>query len=283
MTTTKTFRGNLPPLFASTASAEVVPGNPVARSRMRIARGRTLYGIGDPLRGLYVVHVGVLKSCAISSDGLQQVVAFPMAGDVLGLDALSTGTHQGEVVALEDAELYLLPVAQCECWSLGSAYAQRLLLRTMAHEIVRGQQHAVMLGTMRAEQRVAIFLLDLSQRYCHLGYSRSHFVLRMSRHDIGSYLGLKLETVSRALSRSQQEGILQARGKTIALLDFPALWRLSGLSPESQSVPPDPIVDNGGCLVSAAMAEAAVAQSHARVAAARRAHRSAHDALVQVA
>jgi CRP/FNR family transcriptional regulator len=121
-----------------------------------------------------------------------------------------------------------------------------MMLRTMAHEIVRSQDLMIMLGTMRAEQRVALFLLDLSQRYGRLGYSQTQFLLRMTRQEIGSYLGLKLETVSRILSHFQQEGYLQVQGRSISLLDLPALGQLSGLSPDRSRVAPESILDREG-------------------------------------
>ncbi len=231
------------------ASANVVALNPPKRSRQRVRRGETLYGVGDPFRSLYVVRVGVLKSFTVSDDGLAQVTGFLMVGDVIGMDGIDTGCHQNEVVALEDAEVFVVPFSQCEQWSQESAHGQRLMMRTLAREIVRSQELMMVLGSLRAEQRLATFLLDISDRYGRLGYSRSEFVLRMTRNDIGSYLGLKLETVSRLLSRFQQEGFIQVQGKSIALLDFPALWQLSGLSPNRQRPAADPILDREGELL----------------------------------
>ena len=234
------------PVVRSAASLNVVSLKPPKRSRRRVRRGETLYGVGDPFRVLYVVRVGVFKCFTVSDDGLMQVTGFPMSGELIGLDGIDTGQHQSEVVALEDAEVFVVPFAQCEQWTQESAHGQRLMLRTMAHEIVRSQDLMVMLGTMRAEQRVAIFLLDLSMRYGRLGYSHSQFLLRMTRQEIGSYLGLKLETVSRILSHFQQAAFIQVQGRSIALLDFPALSRLSGWSPERERHAPDSILDRDG-------------------------------------
>jgi CRP/FNR family transcriptional regulator len=239
------------PTDCSAAPVNVVPLKSPKRSRHRVRRGATLYGVGDSFHVLYVVRVGVLKSCTVSDDGLMQVTGFLMSGDVMGLDGIDTGFHQSQVVALEDAEVFMVPFAQCEQWSQESRHSQRLMMRTLAREIVRSQELMILLGTMRAEQRVATFLLDLSERYGRLGYSRSQFVLRMTRQDIGSYLGLKLETVSRALSRFQQDGFIQVQGRSIALLDFAALWRLSGLSPDRPRPAVDPILDREGELLCA--------------------------------
>jgi CRP/FNR family transcriptional regulator, anaerobic regulatory protein len=231
------------------AGANVVPLGAPKRSRHRVRRGETLYGIGDPFRSLYVVRVGVLKTFTVSDEGLMQVTGFAMAGDVIGLDGIDTSRHQSSVVALEDCELFVLPFAQCEQWSQESAHGQRLMMRTLAREIVRSQELMIVLGTMRAEQRLATFLLDISERYGRLGYSRAQFLLRMTRQDIGSYLGLKLETVSRLLSRFQQEGFMQVQGKSISLLDFDSLRQLSGFSSERRRPAPDPILDREGELL----------------------------------
>ena len=208
------------------ASVNVVSMKPPKRSRRRIHRGESLYGVGDPFRVLYVVRVGVFKSFTVSDDGLMQVTGFPMVGELIGLDGFDTGLHQSEVVALEDAEVFVLPFAQCEQWSQESIHGQRMMLRTMAHEIVRSQDLMIMLGTMRAEQRVALFLLDLSQRYRARGYSSSEFVLRMTRAEIASYLGLKLETVSRMFSRFQHAGWISVDRRSIRLLDPAAVSRV---------------------------------------------------------
>lgn len=231
------------------ASAKVVALTAPKRTRHRIRRGETLYGVGDTFRSLFVVRVGMLKTFTTSDDGLLQVTGFQMAGDVVGMDGIDTGRHQSSVVALEDSELFVVPFAQCEQWSHESAHGQRLMMRTLAREIVRSQELMIVLGTMRAEQRLATFLLDLSERYGRLGYSRSQFLLRMTRQDIGSYLGLKLETVSRLLSRLQQEGFIQVQGRSIALLDFESMRQLSGFSPNRQRPMAEPIVDREGELL----------------------------------
>lgn len=228
------------------ASADVVTLNRPTCSRRDVRRGETLCGAGDSFRMLYVVRSGTFKSYIMSDDGLIQVTGFQISGDMIGLDGIGTGHHQEEVVALEDAEAFVLPFAQCEQWSRESARGQRMMMRTLGREIVRSQEHMLILGAPRAEQRIAVFLLDLSLRYGRLGYSRSQFMLRMTRQDIGSYLGLTLETVSRLLSRFQREGVLQVQGKSVALLDFSTLLRLAGLSSNGGSPAIESIIDRKG-------------------------------------
>jgi len=228
------------------ADADALPRHRRACSRRRLVRGESLCTAGDTFRMLHIVSSGILKCFVMSHNGAVQVTGFQIAGDIVGLDGIGTGLHQSGAEALVDAEVFVLPFAQCERWSQESAYGQHLLMRTLAQETIRSQQHMLALGTMRAEQRMATFLLDLSLRYARLGLSRSRFVLGMSRKDIGSYLGLTLETVSRLLSRLQRDGLLQVQGRTIDLLDFPALRRLAGLLNERRCTTLDPIVDGMG-------------------------------------
>ena len=220
--------------------------------RRHLRRHEILHSAGGPFIALFAVRLGHLKSLALSDDGLVQITDFLMASDVLGLDGIDTGYHQSEVVALDDAEVFVLPYAKCEHWSRASAYGQRQMARMLAFKGERSREHMFMLGTMHTEQKLATFLLDLSERYGRLGYSRSQFVLRMTRQEIGSYLGLKLETVSRALSDLQQQGIIQLQGRSVALLDFSALWRISGTSRDRQMPTMAPILNQEGELLAVA-------------------------------
>ena len=228
--------------------ADVLPAHWRACSRRSLVRGESLCTAGESFRTLHVVSSGALKCFVVSPNGAVQVTGFQIAGDIVGLDGIGTGLHQSGTVALLDAEVFVLPFVQCELWSQASAYGQHLLMRTMAVETIRSQRHMLALGTMRADQRMASFLLDFSRRYERLGLSYSRFVLGMPRQDIGSYLGLTLETVSRLLSRLQREGMLQVQGRSIDLLDFPALRRLSGELTQHRGTALDSIVDGMGRL-----------------------------------
>jgi CRP/FNR family transcriptional regulator len=230
------------------APSSVTPLKPANRMRRRVRRGETLFGAGDPFGTLFVVRAGHFKSLASSANGLVQVTRFPMAADVLGLDGIDTGFHQCDVVAFDNAEVFVLQFAECEQWARETAHGQRTLRRALAREITRSHDHMLLLSAARADQRVAIFLLDMAERYRRLGESRSRFALRMTRQDIGSYLGLQLETVSRILSHFQREGFIQVQGREISMLDFPALWRLSGHTPDSHRPMVEPILDPQGNL-----------------------------------
>jgi len=223
----------LDPARAGTAGTnEAQPEGAHRRPRRRVLRYEALYHAGDPLDAIYVVHVGFLKSVTKLDNGLAQVTGFHMAGDVIGLDGIESGRHASGAIALEDADAFELPLTELRRWAQDFAHGQRQVTRLLAYEIGRCQAHMLMLGTMRAEQRIAAFLLELSERYGRQGYSRTRLELRMTREEMGSYLGLKLETVSRLLSRFQQKGLVRAHGRSISLVDLRGLWQVSGIGPD---------------------------------------------------
>jgi len=197
-------------------------------ARTRLRKGETLYRAGDPLTGLFAVRVGSLKTAVLAEDGREQVAGFHMSGEIVGLDGMGTEWHVSHAVALEDSEVCVMPLERLEKLAHDMPTLQRNLRRFLAREIGRQQSVMLMLGSMRAEERLAAFLLDLGARYRRRGYSGSEFVLRMTREEIGSYLGLTLETVSRLLSRFQQEGLIRVQGRGVTLLDQPALRELCG-------------------------------------------------------
>jgi len=196
--------------------------------RKRIKRGESLYRAGDAFGSLYAVRSGFFKSCIILEDGRDQVTAFHMPGEILGTDGIGTELHNLNVVALEDSEVCVIPFARLEKASSEMPGLQRQLHKIMSREIVRDQGIMMLLGTMRAEERVAVFLLNLSQRFVARGYSPAEFHLRMTREEIGSHLGLKLETVSRIFSRFQEDGLVTVQQKHIRILDVAGLKRTLG-------------------------------------------------------
>jgi len=192
----------------------------------RVKRGETLYHAGSGFESLYAVRSGFFKSRVVLEDGRDQVTGFHMAGEILGTDGIGTGEHAADVIALEDSEVCVIPYAHIEAPAL-----QRQLHKVMSRELVRDQGVMMLLGTMRAEERLAAFLLNLSQRLVVRGYARDDFHLRMTREEIGSYLGLSLETVSRLFSRFQDEGLLTVQQKHIHIVDIPGLKALVGREP----------------------------------------------------
>jgi CRP/FNR family transcriptional regulator, anaerobic regulatory protein len=197
-------------------------------SRVRLKKGDALYRAGDTFSALYAIRMGSCKTTVLSEDGREQVAGYHMLGDVLGMDGIGTERYGCEAVALEDTECCVLPFDELGDLTRSSGPLQHNLYQFLSREIARGQDIMLLLGSMRAEERLAAFLLNLSQRYRERGYSATEFVLRMSRQEIGSYIGLKLETVSRLFSRFQQEGLIQVQGRSIKLLDIPTLKQLLG-------------------------------------------------------
>ena len=196
--------------------------------RRPLRRGEYLFRAGSPFQSLYAVRTGFLKSYALHEDGREQVTGFHMMGEIVGLDAISSDAHTCDAIALEDTEICEIPFARLEELSRHMPTLQRHLHKIMSREIVRDHGVMLLLGSMKAEERLAAFLLNLSQRYAARGYSPISFHLRMTREEIGSYLGLKLETVSRAFSRFQEEKLVTVHNKDVELKDIDALKMMIG-------------------------------------------------------
>ena len=192
----------------------------------RVKRGEHLYRAGDPFDAIFAVRSGFFKTDVLLADGREQVTGFQMAGELLGLDGISTESHSCNAVALEDSDVCSIPFSKLESLSREIVALQHHFHKVMSREIVRDHGVMMLLGTMRAEERLAAFLLNLSQRFTARGYSPAEFYLRMTREEIGSYLGLKLETVSRAFSRFQEEGLIAVQQKHVRILDIAGLKRL---------------------------------------------------------
>jgi CRP/FNR family transcriptional regulator len=184
----------------------------------RLKRGETLYRTGSAFASLYAVRTGFFKSSVMLEDGRDQVTGFHMAGEILGMDGIGSGDHATDLVALEDSEVCVIPYAHLE-----EPVLQRQLHKVMSRELVREHGVMMLLGTMRAEERLAAFLVNLSQRFLARGYARDDFHLRMTRDEIGSYLGLSLETVSRLFSRFHDDRLISVQQKHIRILDLPRL------------------------------------------------------------
>jgi CRP/FNR family transcriptional regulator len=200
-------------------------------TRHRVSRGDHLYRTNESFESIYAIRVGFFKTEVFFEDGRDQVTGFQMAGELLGLDGIGSEKHTCNAVALEDSEVCAIPFAHLEGLSREIRNLQHHFHKVMSREIVRDHGVMMLLGTMRAEERLAAFLLNLSQRFTLRGFSHTEFVLRMTRDEIGSYLGLKLETVSRAFSRFQDEGLISVRQKRIHILDIPGLKRLVSHAP----------------------------------------------------
>ena len=194
-------------------------------ARRKVAAGQTLYRPGDKFQFIYAVRSGTFKSSLTLAGRGEQVTGFHMAGELMGLDGLANGVHASSATALEDTEVCAIQYSHLSELAANSGNMQMVLARLMSREIVREHSLMVLLGSMNAEERLAAFLLNLSQRLKARGYSSSEFHLRMSRAEIGSYLGMKLETVSRTFSAFQQQGLLEVDKKHVRIIDIEGLTR----------------------------------------------------------
>jgi CRP/FNR family transcriptional regulator, anaerobic regulatory protein len=189
----------------------------LTRVKRRVAKGATLYRTGDAFESLYAVRSGSFKTVGVSRHGDEKVTGLHLPGEVMGLEAINTKRQGYDAIALEDSEVCVVPFAALSNLSMRIPELQQQLLRILSGDISRDQGLMLLLGGMHAEQRLAAFLLSLSRRYQKLGYASTRFSLRMTREEIGSYLGLTLETVSRLFSRFQKDGLLKAHQKEIEL------------------------------------------------------------------
>ncbi|WP_239351272.1 fumarate/nitrate reduction transcriptional regulator Fnr [Snodgrassella communis] len=190
----------------------------VIRQSRRLRKGEYLFRAGESFNAIFAVRTGFFKTMVNSQDGRDQVTGFFMSGELLGLDGICNNTHGCDAMALEDSEVCELPFANLEEAGNVLPSLQTHFYRLMSQEILRTQELMLMLGNMRAGERLAAFLVNLSHRLSFRGFAANDFILRMSREEIGSYLGLKLETVSRTLSKFQHEGWIKVEHKHIQLL-----------------------------------------------------------------
>ena len=194
--------------------------------QIRLHNDDVLFRVGDPFKAIFAIRAGSCKVVLLTSGGQEQIAAFHMAGEIIGTDGIGARFHGSQAIALEDMEVYRLQFDQVERLARFSGEFGHTLHGLLSQETTRAHLMMLALGTLRADQRLAMFLLDLSDRYRARGYSPSEFVLRLTRAEIGSYLGLKLETVSRIFSRFQREGAIQIEGRCVKLLDRPALKQI---------------------------------------------------------
>ena len=193
--------------------------------RPTVKRGRSLFHAGEKFTSLYAIRSGFFKTSVTTEDGRDQVTGFQMAGEIMGLDGVVGDLHTCDAIALEDSEVCELPFERIEEISREVKVLQHHVHKIMCGEIVRERGVMQLLGSMKAEERLAAFLLNLVQRLHVRGFSRTDVILRMTREEIGSYLGLTLETVSRTFSKFADDGIVTVNQRHIHILDADALQR----------------------------------------------------------
>ncbi|MBK1694429.1 transcriptional regulator FNR [Chromatium weissei] len=189
-------------------------------------RGDYLFRRGDPFRSLHIVKTGAVKTFAPSPEGGEQVLGFHLPGEIIGLDAIARTSHISSAKVLETSAICEISFAKFETLTAITPDLQQQMYRLLSLEIGQNTEMLLLLGRKNAEARLASFLLNLSQRLRRRGLSPSDFYLSMSRHEIGSYLGLAVETVSRVLTRFQDDKMIRVDRKHIELLNFSALMTL---------------------------------------------------------
>ncbi|HVC48733.1 MAG TPA: helix-turn-helix domain-containing protein [Burkholderiales bacterium] len=220
--------GNFHVLFPSTGISDMEHGllEKLAQTKRRLRIGECLYRTGEGFFFLYIIRSGFFKTTLIDKEGREQITGFHMSGEMMGIDGIATDIHACSAFALENSEVCLIPYQQLENTDQSSEAFQHFLRKALSHEITRDENMMMLLGTMRANERVAAFLLYLSQSYLARGFSRYEFYLRMSRAEIANYLGLKIETVSRILSSFQSMGCIETQQKHIVIHDLEKLKHL---------------------------------------------------------
>jgi CRP/FNR family transcriptional regulator len=203
--------------------------NGVIRRRQGVHRSAHLHHGGQSARQLAVLRSGSIKAYQVSRDGDELVTGFYLPGDVIGLDAFSTGRHEGSAVALEECRLCEIPVSDFQKMLGESPRLNQVMLRLLAEEMAEARKLLLVVGRLDARTRVALFLLSLSRRLERRELDPDLFRLSMDRRDIANYLGLTIETVSRTLSALQRDGIIHVRGKNVRILNRTALAELAHL------------------------------------------------------
>jgi CRP/FNR family transcriptional regulator len=207
-------------------SEELSKLDTVISTRKRVKRGTMLFSSGEKFTSLYAVRSGFFKTCITTADGRDQVTGFQMTGEIIGLDGIVNDRHSCDAIALEDAEVCVMPFDQVEQLSREFTTLQHHVHKIMSREIVRDHSVMLLLGSMRAEERLAAFLLNLVQRLHARGFSQSELILRMTREEIGSYLGMKLETVSRTFSKFVEDGVIEVKQRYVHIKNTDALKQI---------------------------------------------------------
>ncbi|MEC4717831.1 helix-turn-helix domain-containing protein [Noviherbaspirillum sp. CPCC 100848] len=231
---------------------EKVGNDDLQFQHMQFKAGQRLHTIGQPFDMLFVVNSGFLKSVMIDESGNEQVLAFPMKGDLIGIDGIHSKHYNTETVALTTCEVIMIPFKLLSSLGRTNPEVEAAFFGVMSRELIREQGMISAIGALSAEARVARFLASMSDRFSALGYSGTQFNLRMTRQEIGSYLGLTLETVSRTLSAFHAAGLISVEQRSIEIRDIKSLRTLRRLPPSrSKQAAPKAAAANGTLEVAA--------------------------------
>ena len=206
----------------------------IIKRRRPLSRAEHVFRLGDRFRAIYAIRSGCIKTYTVTDTGSEQITGFHLPGELIGLDAISNGQHPCAAKALETTSVCEIPFERLEDISTRIPGLQRQLLRLMSKEILADEELLTLLGKKSAEERLAALLLSLSARFKERGFSAKEFRLAMSRNDIGNYLGLAVETVSRLFTRFQQQGLIEVKNKQVVITDMERLRGLAGTPVENR-------------------------------------------------
>jgi len=210
-------------------SEDVVQLDEIIQRGKPLQKNQHLYREGDNFESVYAVRSGTLKAYKTTDDGREQVTGFYFPGEILGMDGISNNVHASSALALETAAICEIPFTSLEKLSTSMPALQRHFFQLMSHEITEDQQLITLLSKNSADERVAALILSISTRNARRKLSATQFRLPMSRVDIGNYLGLTVETVSRVLGRMQKMELLRVDNKEIEILDAQGLRNMANL------------------------------------------------------
>lgn len=205
----------------------------IIRRGRPIQKGQLLFQQGEPFQSVFAVRTGALKTYTLASNGEEQITGFHLASELVGLSGYDNGSYPLTAKALETTTVCEIPLPQLDTLADDLPDLRKQLMRTMGTEIRHDQNMMLLLSKKNAEERVASFLLDISQRYARRGFSANHFRLPMSRVDISNYLGLAVETISRVFTRFQKNGLIETQSKEVILQDLDMLREMAGLNPDA--------------------------------------------------
>jgi len=199
-------------------------------------RGESIFRQGDAFTSIYAVRAGMVKSTVINARGEEQITGFYFPGELVGLNSLHEDFYSGTSIALETVSVCEIPFVKLDELSASLPELRRQLMRQMSQEISDEQNMMLVLAKTSAEEKLGNFLIRLSLRFKRLGFSATQFRLTMSRVDIGNYLGLAVETVSRTFTKLQHRGVIKVEGKEVAILDMEGLACLNDTGEERPKV-----------------------------------------------
>lgn len=214
-------------LPAGIDSSELAQLDDIVKRRRPVERGERLFRAGDALNAVYIARDGAFKTVTVNEDGEEQVIGFHLPGELIGLDALGSGQHRCEAIALVTASVCEVPFDELTSVAAQLPNLQQQLMRVMGQSSDRDHDHMEMLVRKQASERIGLFLHGLGERLRHIGQSGTEFKLPMSREDIARFLGLALETVSRGFTRLQEDGVIAVLGRRVEVLDADELARMA--------------------------------------------------------